>query len=95
MSSQFEFYEIVKVKETAFTIKNGLNRLKGAILGMAEDENGNWGYAIHIYNLEEVWDLPQECLESTGEFTSREEFYDGSSIHVKVDAKTGEGKIED
>jgi hypothetical protein len=95
MRSQFDFYEIVKVKETLLTIKNGINGLKGAVLGMAESEEGKWFYAVNLYGKDEGWDLPEECLESTGEFTSREEFYDGSSIHVKVDAKTGEGKIED
>ena len=95
MKSKFDFYELVKIKTTVFTEKNGINGQKGAILGMSEDENNKWGYAIHIYNVDGCWDLPEECLESIGEFTTREEFYDGSSIHVKVDAKTGEGKIED
>lgn len=95
MKSKFNYYEIVNVKEIAFTINNGLNGLKGVVLGMAEDEKGNWGYAIHIYSMEEVWDLPEEYLESSGQFTSREEFYDGSNIEMKVDGKTGEGKIVD
>jgi hypothetical protein len=95
MKSKFDYYEIVKIKETVLTIKNRIKGLKGAVLGMAEDENHKWGYAIHIYNLDECWDLPEECLESMGEFTSREEFYDGTSIHVKVDTKTGEGKVVD
>ncbi|MCS4433148.1 Imm31 family immunity protein [Aquiflexum gelatinilyticum] len=95
MKSRFNFYEIVKVKETIFTSNHGISGLKGAVLGMAEDENHKWGYAVHIYNLDEVWDLPEECLESTGEFTSREEFYDGSYIHVKVNSNIGKGEIED
>ncbi|TDK49534.1 Imm31 family immunity protein [Algoriphagus formosus] len=95
MKSRFNFYEIVKVRETVFTIENGINGLKGAVLGMAEDEDGKWFYAVNIYDKGGGWDLTEECLESTGEFLSREEFYDGSSIHVKVDAKTGEGKIEE
>ena len=66
MKSRFNFYEIVMVKETVLTIKNGINGLKGAVLGMAEDEDGKWFYAVNIYGKDEGWDLPEECLESTG-----------------------------
>lgn len=95
MDAQFDFYEIVKIKKTDFTVKNGIDGLKGAILGKADNEDGHWFYAVNIYGNDEGWDLPEECLESTGGFTSEEEFYDGTSIHVKVDPETGEGNIED
>jgi hypothetical protein len=94
MKSKFKFYEIVKVRENVFTKKNGLNGLLGVILGKAKDDNGIWFYAVNFQDKEEGWDLPEESLEGTGLSTTREEYYDGSSIYVKVDAKTGEGKIE-
>ena len=95
MNPRFKFYEIVKVRESSFAVENKINGLKGIILGMVEDENGNWFYSVQIYSENEGWDLPEEHLESTGKFTTREEFYGDDSIIVKVNPETGEGEIID
>ncbi len=95
MESKFKYYEIVKIKKTGFTIKNGLDGLHGVIIGKSIDEMGKWFYAVDILKIKDGWDLPEEFLESTGAFSSREDIYDGTTVRVKVDPKTGEGEALD
>ena len=81
---RFEFYEKVVVKSERSQVQP-INGKVGAILGRACGETGLWSYAVHIYGEIEGWDLPEHELESTGEFDSRDSFYNGSSIRVSDD----------
>jgi hypothetical protein len=65
------------------------------VLGRAQDESGNWGYAVFIYAANEVWNFREDELEPTGKMDKRENFYDGSSIGVRVDPDTGEGYLSE
>jgi hypothetical protein len=91
MASKYQFYEIVRVSEQC--VREQVAGLEGVILGMAQDEQGRWSYAVHLYELGESWHLFEDELEPTGRMSSREEFYDGTHITVVVDPETGEGRI--
>ena len=91
MKAQFQFYEIVRV--AAHYEGVDVVGLEGAILGMSDDERGDWGYAVHLFTLRETWDFPESDLESTGKIGRREDFYDGSAIKVFVHPDTLEGDI--
>ena len=90
---KFKFYEIVRVKNTTFSKKNGIHNLEGTILGMVEGENHNWFYAVQLHKDDEGWDLPENLLEPTGKMDKRENYYDESVIKVKVNPDTGDGEI--
>ena len=90
MEAKFTFYEIVRV--ISYTRPGS----EGAVLGMAQNDDGLWYYAIALYddsNL--VWNFREDELEPTGRHDRRESFYDEASIRVRVDPETGEGWIAD
>ncbi len=91
MAAKYQFYEVVRICEHC-QFKE-IAGLRGAVLGIAQNSQGEWGYAVSIDKLDETWDLPESDLEPTGIMRTREEYYDESSIRVVVDPKTGEGKI--
>ncbi len=92
MSAKYTFYEIVKVISDE-DVYQEVNGLKGVILGMSENESGEWGYAVQIFDTDESWDLTETSLVSEGKFMKREELYDGDIAQVTVDPKTSEGKF--
>lgn len=94
MSAKFTFYEVVEVKPERPAL-NEIAGLTGAILGMVENDDGNWVYAVHILDTDESWDIREAELVSTGKVMNRSDFYDESdSVGVEVDYVTGEGKLK-
>ena len=90
-SPQFDFYEQVTiVGPRAATHK--LRGQRGYVLGRAADEHGRWSYAILVESQEKTWQFAEKELRSTGHFGRREDFYDGSSIRVRVNSD-GAGMI--
>jgi hypothetical protein len=89
MEARYRFYEVVRVR----TQGGHYDGLEGAVLGIAQDEPGGRGYAVHLYELEEVHYFSEEELESTGKQDKRENFYGGTTVRVIVDPETGEGRI--
>jgi len=89
--SPFIFYEKVVV-ESKDPKKSKINGKLAAIMGMSQSDDGEWGYAIHVYGEDEGWDAMSHELRPTGEFDRRETFYSGESIQVRVD-KQGRGHI--
>ena len=89
MGAKYKFYEIVRIITGENTGK------EGAIMGMAQDDDGLWGYAVHVYEDSIVWDYLETDLESTGKMDKRESFYSGETIKVYVDPETGEGTSPD
>jgi hypothetical protein len=91
MKNKYQFFEIVRVtpkhKRKQFAGK------EGAILGMAQNDQGQWEYSITFTGTGENYGFYEDELEPTGKMDKRESFYDGSSVTVKVDPKTGEGYI--
>ncbi len=92
MNSKFKFYEVVEVASDRPALSE-INSLKGAILGMAQNSSGCWNYSVQIFETEECWDVGESELIRTGKRMKREDFYDGDSISVEVDGRTGDGKI--
>lgn len=85
---RFEFYEKVRV----VCADNSLNREVGAVLGRSQDEKGGWHYAVAFCSEDKCVMFAEEDLAATGEFTERQEFYDGSSLRVFVD-EHGRGRL--
>lgn len=93
MAPKFQFFEVVKVKVLP-QIPPEIHGKRGHIAGMSESEDGSAvGYAVFIYDLEVVWDIEENFLESTGEMTTYEDWYDGTHIKVIVNPETGEGDL--
>jgi hypothetical protein len=84
---RFEFFEKVRVTATD-AAKCHMNGRVGTVLGRTlTDDETSWLYAVSIELEENTWSLLEDELESTGEYSSRDEFYDGTSLRVRVDEK--------
>lgn len=88
MISKFRFYEKVRVS-SADPSKAGINGELGAVLGMAQDDDGAWSYSVSIYSTGICWNCLENELVATGEYDRRETFYTGDSVQVAVDKKGG------
>lgn len=88
MQALYKFYDVVLINSDRKALAE-INGQKGSILGMAENDQGDWSYSVHVLKTEECWDLMESELEATGESMKREDFYDGGSVTVEVDAATG------
>ena len=49
----------------------------GAVLGKAQNEAGQWSYAVSVYRDGICWSMNEDELEAVGEFDKRETFYSG------------------
>ena len=71
-----QFFEVVKI-----TSSKGMG-LEGIVLGMAQDDQDKWGYAVHVYRDQEVSDFKKMNLSITRRQRSwtrfDENFYDGA-----------------
>jgi hypothetical protein len=90
---KYQFYEIVRVGKHCR--HRQLIGREGAILGMSQNEQGIWGYAVALQPSGECWDLVEDNLESTGRMERRETFYDGTSVTVTVNPQTSEGEVNE
>src|SRR6266581_9172733 len=88
---RYAFYEKVLILSQAQE-KSEVNGQIGAVLGRVETENGDWYYTVYIYSTETAWCFFEHELLPIGEQASREDFYEGLSVRVKVDEK-GRGTI--
>jgi hypothetical protein len=89
---KFGFYEKVRINCSAAG-KREVNGALAAVLGMSRGKGGQWVYAVHVYKAGICWSVGEDELKATGEFDSRDRFYDGSSIKVK--ASEEEGSLDD
>ena len=87
----FKFYEVVKVVTDDDLL--GIKGLTGAILGMAQNDAHEWSYGVHIFDKQEVWDVPEADLASTGQQMKEDDFYDGRTLKVRVNPKTTGGEM--
>ena len=69
--------------------------MEGVILGMSENNFGEWGYAVDILEIDDAWSIPESELFSLGRKMKREDIYTGQSMKISVDPETGEGSISD
>ena len=91
---KFSFYEVVVIRSERPTLLE-VNGLKGAVLGVSENEKNERSYSIQIFDLNESWSVRESELVSTGKMMAREDFYDGEKVSVIVDERTGEGKLQE
>jgi hypothetical protein len=86
---RFAFFEKVRLDSPAAT-KAAVQGQIGAVLGRAQGDDGTWHYAVHIYATGICWSCSEHELSPTGEHADRADFYDGTSVRVRVD-ETGRG----
>ena|SRR2546425_661187 len=89
---KYTFYEKVVAVSNAPT-KSDVNRETGAVLGMTETDYGSWYYTVYIYSQKRTLCFFEHELSPTGEFASRDEFYDGKSMRISVDDQR-RGRLE-
>ena len=91
---KFQFYEIVRVVSNDPELTE-IHGERGAILGMSQDDSGEYAYGVFIDRDETCWCIPESELQATGEIAERSAFYDdNTSIRVRVDEQ-GRGHIVD
>ena len=88
---RFAFYEEVCISSRAGG-KTQVDGQTGAVLGRVRTGDGSWYYAVYVYSTEMTWCFFEHELLPTGRQKSRDDFFGGSSIRVKVDDK-GRGGI--
>ena len=90
--TKFTFFERVRIR-TSDPAKTHLNGELGTVLGIAETEPGAEGYyAVSLDARRQNWCFRESELRSTGEFANPEEYYDGSTVRVRVDER-GRGTV--
>ncbi len=83
---KFAFYEKVRIETTNPNIAE-LGGLLAAVLGRAQNDDGSWGYAIHVYERPTCYSVSESDLVATGEHAKREDFYSGDSMRVSQDGE--------
>lgn len=94
MHPSFQYYEEVRIKNSPRYPQ--LVGKVGVVLGMAQDEQGHWSYAVAISTTHETWrtwSMLETQLQSTGKMMNHSDFYDGTKITVIVN-EFGEGKLK-
>jgi hypothetical protein len=88
--AKFDFYEKVRCISDEPAMLH-LAGKKAAVLGRAQNDDGLWSYAIHVYGEPHCYTCAEYELESTGEFARREDFYSGESIRVSLAVTNDQG----
>lgn len=83
MAAKFEFLEVVTASVDRVEITE-VDGMEGTILGMAENDDGEWGYAVHFDAMGITYYLMEDEMLHTGKYRKQEEFYDGSAARVRV-----------
>lgn len=79
--SKFSFYEVVRILgEEPLTAP--LAGHEGVVLGMTEDTEGNWSYAVTIEETTATWPFREDELETTGLFRKPEDFLQNALFPV-------------
>jgi len=95
MKNQLEPFDLVKVLENSFSIKEGISGEIGIIQTDGSPYEGETIWGVYIDQKEEMYMLKDSQIKPLGISVSEEEFYDGTWIKVAVDPDTGEGEIVD
>jgi len=90
---QFDFYDVVRINSGRKALAE-INGQNGSILGMAENDQGQWTYSVHMLETEESWSVMENELVATGDKMKRDDFYNGASVRVEVDKNTGKGILK-
>lgn len=81
---RFRLYEVVVVRSTPSTRRDGIALKTGAILGIARPdvEGRPVTYALGGYEFENTWTVAEDEIDTTGHIAEREDFFTGDSIRV-------------
>lgn len=89
---KFGYYEKVRVRSSD-TGKSHLNGEIGAVLGLTTtSDQRSFLYAVSLDSSGRTWALFEDELESTGQWAEREDYFDGSTVRVRVDER-GRGSL--
>jgi hypothetical protein len=91
MKNKFTFYEVVVISSQK-NVHKKINGKEGVIMGMAKNEDGEWGYAVDVGD--DGWDINEKYLKSTGKILKREDFYDEADRVTVIVDKNGKGEIK-
>ncbi len=92
MNKSLDFFVEVLITKPAESHRQFAG-LRGFVTGKSPRKDGKWSYVIAFNDHEHCYMFDQEELEATGRCFREEDFFDGSSIKVRVDPKTGEGEF--
>lgn len=87
----YDFYERVRV-DTQDENSLCFNGKVGAVLGRVQTDEKLWYYTIAIDDQSSTHCFFEHELVATGTFARREDFYDGTSVRIKV-GKDGQGRV--
>lgn len=68
---KFAFYEKVRCVSDAPEYAEIIGKL-AAVLGRAQNDDGSWGYAIHVYDYPTCYSVSESDLVSTGQHAKRD-----------------------
>lgn len=88
---KLDFFEIVKINTTRNKEKK-LNDMEGVVLAIGEENGEIDGYDVYVFQKEATYGFYPDELVSTGKKIKKEDFYDGTSIKVKVN-EDGSGEM--
>ncbi len=96
--STFQLYELVRLKPTSSFFDAFGGELTGAIVGVFQADDGDWGYCVEFYPHfprldagEMGYPLEDQDLDSLGEHLKADQVDVPRSVTVRVDPETGEG----
>ena len=81
--SKFDFYEKVLIRSQS--ARGQCHGQIATIGGKSQTKDGSWHYALFMPGGGPSRMFAESELESTGQFSSGEDFYDGSIVQVRVD----------
>jgi hypothetical protein len=95
MDDELPFFAEIQVINASI-LNGNLRDRHGAIIGKSREEGTEkLFYTVMIFDIDEAVVLSQDDVRPTGRTLPRNAIYSGESQRVKVDPKTGEGKLTD
>jgi hypothetical protein len=88
----FNFFDVVQIVDTSGELSK-VDRKFGVVLGMSQADDGQWGYAVDVYEdgnctvRIDGWDISQDNLVATGRRVSEDHIYGSETIRVSPDGE--------
>ncbi|ABM25544.1 Imm31 family immunity protein [Shewanella sp. JNE10-2] len=67
---KYQFYEVVKVVRSYSSIRE-IDGKVGVVVGFSNDDIGNEIFSVLIAETEEVWSIPEDEIEATGQVLTK------------------------
>lgn len=88
--NKFNFYEIVQIVSADLELSE-INSKEGAIVGMAQNDDGSWGYAVSV--ADECWCISENDLVSLNRYAKEEDLYPEESIRTPITPDHSKNKV--